>query len=148
MKNKTSVIVLLFLATFALGCKQEPTTNQQLDKLKSETKEVARNMKDYTYAQKAEFTKGMQTQLDALEKDLDKLSAKIESSSDTVKAEAKPKLQALRAQVAGLNKQLESAKDANESTWDSVKAGTSKAYDDLANGFQQARAWVSEKIAP
>jgi phage host-nuclease inhibitor protein Gam len=148
MKNKTSVIVLLFIATFVVGCKQEQTASQQLDKLKSETKEVAKNIKDYTYAQKAEFTKSMRTQVNSLEKDLDALSTKIEGSSDAVKAEAKPKLQALREQAAVLNKQLDTANDANESTWDSVKAGSSKAYDDLANGFQQARVWVSEKIAP
>jgi len=148
MRNKTSVIVLLFIATFVVGCKQEQTASQQLDKLKSETKEVAKNIKDYTYAQKAEFTKHMRTQVNSLEKDLGTLSTKIEGSSDAVKAEAKPKLQALREQDAHLNKQLDSAKDANESTWDSVKAGSSKAYDDLANGFQQARVWVSEKIAP
>ncbi len=40
------------------------------------------------------------------------------------------------------------AKDATESTWDHVKSGSSKAYDDLKDGFQNARQWVSEKIAP
>ena len=83
-------------------------------------------MKDYTFAQKAEFVKAMQAQLDALNKDLDQLSAKIDSSSDAVKAEAKPKLQALRDQAAQLNKQLDDAKNATESTWDSVKAGSRK----------------------
>ena len=90
----------------------------------------------------------MQSQLDALNKDLDQLSAKIESSSDTVKAEAKPKLQALRDQTARLNKQLDEAKDATESTWDSVESGVQKAYEATKNGFQQARQWVSDKIAP
>jgi len=37
----------------------------------------------------------MQSKLDTLNKELDQLSAKIESSSDAVKAAAKPKLQAL-----------------------------------------------------
>jgi ElaB/YqjD/DUF883 family membrane-anchored ribosome-binding protein len=90
----------------------------------------------------------MQGQLDALNKDLDELSAKIDSSSDAVKAEAKPKLQALRDQAAQLNKQLDDAKNATESTWDSVKAGFTKAYDATKNGFNEARQWVSDKIAP
>ena len=50
------------------------------------------------------------------------LSAKIEHSSDAAKAEAKPKLQALRDQAAGLNKQLDDAKNATESTWDSAQS--------------------------
>ena len=151
MKNKTLAITALSIAVFAVGCskeQKEQTTNQQIETVKTETKQAAQDMKDYTYAQKAEFVKAMQAQLDTLNKDLDQLSAKIDKSSDTVKAEAKPKLQALRDQVAKLNKQLDEAKNATESTWDSVKAGCQKAYDATKDGFNQARQWVSDKIAP
>jgi septal ring factor EnvC (AmiA/AmiB activator) len=106
MKNKTWVITFLSIAAFAVGCKKEQTTSQQMETVKTETKQAAQDMKDYTFAQKDEFVKTMQGQLDALNKDLDELSAKIDSSSDAVKAEAKPKLQALRDQAAQLNKQL------------------------------------------
>jgi ABC-type transporter Mla subunit MlaD len=148
MQHKAILITLLSAAAFAAGCNKEETTSQQLDKVKTETKEAAQDMKDYTYAQKAEFVKQMQSQLAALNEDLDKLSAKVESSSDAVKAEAKPKLQALRDQAGQLNKQLDDVKNATESTWDSVKAGTRKAYDAVADGFKQARQWVSDKVAP
>jgi len=148
MKNKTLVITFLSLAAVAVGCNKEQTTSQQMDKVQTETKQAAQDMKDYTFAQKAEFVKTMQGQLDALNKDLDQLSAKIDSSNDAVKAEAKPKLQALRDQVAQLNKQLDDARNATESTWDSVKSGFSKAYDATKDGFNQARQWVSDKIAP
>jgi len=148
MKNKTLVIAFLSIAAFAVGCNKEQTTSQQLENVKSETKEAAQDMKDYTFAQKAEFVKQMQGQLDALNKDLDQLAAKIDSSSDAVKAEAKPKLQALRDQAAQLNKQLDEARNATESTWDSVKNGFQKAYEATKDGFNQARQWVSDKIAP
>jgi chromosome segregation ATPase len=148
MKNKALAITFLSIAAFAVGCDKEKTTSQQIKKVKTETKQAAQDMKDYTFAQKAEFVKTMQGQLDALNKDLDKLSAKIDSSSDAVKAEAKPKLQALRDQAAQLNKQLDEAKNATESTWDSVKAGFQKAYDATKDGINQARQWVSDKIAP
>jgi chromosome segregation ATPase len=148
MKNKTLVITLLSAAAFAVGCNKEQTTSQQIEKVKTETKQAAQDMKDYTFAQKAEFVEKMQGQLAELNRDLDQLAAKIESSSDAVKAEAKPKLEALRDQVAQLNKQLEDAKNATESTWDSVKDGFKKAYEATKDGFQQARQWVSDKIAP
>jgi chromosome segregation ATPase len=148
MKNKTWVITVLSIAAFAVGCEKQQTTSQQIETVKTETKQAAQDMKDYTFAQKAEFVKAMQVQLDALNKDLDQLSAKIDSSSDAVKAEAKPKLQALRDQTAQLNKQLDEAKNATESTWDSVKAGFTKAYNATKDGFNQARQWVSDKIAP
>ena len=103
MKNKAFFFTLLSIAAIAVGCNKEQTTSQQMDKVQTETTQAAQDMKDYTFAQKAEFVKTMQSQLDALNKDLDQLSAKIDSSSDAVKAEAKPKLQALRDQVAQLN---------------------------------------------
>ncbi len=148
MKNKTLAITVLSIAAFAVGCNKEQSTSQQLDKVQTETKAAAQDMKDFTFAQKAEFVKTMQGQLDALNKDLDQLDAQIAKSSDAVQAEAKPKLQALRDQVAQLNKQLDVAKDATESTWDSVKGGFSKAYDATKDGFNQTRQWVSDKIAP
>jgi predicted nucleic acid-binding Zn-ribbon protein len=148
MKFKMLGIMLLSAAIFAVGCNQEPTTSQQIDKAQTETATAARDMKDYAFAQKAEFVTKMQGQLDALNKDLDQLSAKIESSSDTIKADAKPRLQALRDQSAGLTKQLDNARNATESTWDSVKATSQKAFDSTKDGFQQARQWLSDKIQP
>ena len=148
MDRKKILIAFLSAAAFVVGCDKEKTTSQQIDKLKAETKEAAQDMKDYTYAQKAEFTEKMRAQLAEINRDLDQLEAKIAKSSDAAKAEAKPKLQALRDQAAKLNRQLDTAKGATESTWDDVKAGSRKAYSELKDGFMQARTWVSEKIAP
>jgi predicted nucleic acid-binding Zn-ribbon protein len=148
MKNKILLLTLLSAATFAVGCDKEKTTAQQLDKVQTETKQAAQDMKDYTFAQKDEFVKYMQGQLTTLNQDLDKLAAKIDSSSDAVKAEAKPKLQALRDQATKLNQQLADASNATETTWDSVKAGTKQAYEAVEKSFNDARQWVSDKIAP
>lgn len=148
MKHKNLLTTLLAAAAFAVGCDQEQTTSQQFDKVQTATNKAAQDMTDYTYAQKAEFVEKMQAQLAALNQDLDQLSAKVEKSSDAAKAEAKPKLQALRDQEDKLNQQLDKAKNATESTWDDVKAGTKKTYNELKDGFQQARQWVRDKIAP
>lgn len=148
MKQRTLLLALLALAAFAVGCDRAPTTSQQLDPVQEKTAAAAQDMKDYTYAQKAEFTATMQSQLDAINKDLDTLAAKIEKSSDAAKAKAEPKLEALRAKASHLNQQLDEAKNATESTWETVKATSKKAYGELKDGFMQARQWVSEKIAP
>ena len=156
MKSKPLLLALLSAATLTLGCKPAAETSRvenhdatkALDNVKKETKEAAQDMKDYAYAQKSEFVDKMQSQLAEINRDLDQVAAKIEKSSDAAKAEAKPKLQALRDQVARLNKQLDGAKNATESTWDDVKAGVKKGYGEVKEGFQQARQWVSEKIAP
>lgn len=148
MMNKTLLLAFFSAAVFTVGCEKAATPSQQLDKVQEKTAEAAQELRDYTFAQKAEFTENMRSQLAEINKDLDQLSARIERSSDAAKAEAKPKLQALRDQAAKLTEQLDEAKNATESTWDSVKAGSKKAYHELKDGFNQARQWVSEKIAP
>ena len=148
MRNKTLLFTFLSAAAFSAGCGKESTTTQQIDKVKTETKQAVQDMKDYTFAQKAEFVEKMQGQLTALNQDLDRLAAKIEKSSDAVKAEAKPKLQSLRDQATQLNRRLDEAKNASEPTWDSVKSGFQKAYESASKGFQEAWQWLSDKIAP
>ncbi|MCX6914818.1 MAG: hypothetical protein NT167_17505 [Verrucomicrobia bacterium] len=148
MKHKHLLLALLAVAAFAVGCNKEPTTAQQLDKVQADTKQAAQDMKDYTFAQKAAFVATMQTQLATLNRELDQLAAKVEKASDTIKAEAQPKLRVLRDQIAQLNQQLDEARNATELTWDSVKGGFKKAYEGAKDGVQQARQWVSDKIAP
>ena len=123
MKRNKLMIALLAVAAVAAGCDKEGTTSQQLDKVQDKTAEASRDMKDYTFAQKAEFAEKMRGQLAEIDQKLDQISANVEKSSDEVK-------------------------NATESTWDSVKRGTRKAYDSLKEGFQQSRQWVSDKIAP
>jgi hypothetical protein len=148
MKNKIWLVTIFATAALAAGCNKDQTTEQQLNKVQADAQQTAEDMKDYTFAEKADFVTAMQAQLTKMDSDLDALSAKIASSSDAVQAEAKPKLQALRDQSAQLKQQLADAQNATESTWDSVKTGTKKAYASMAQGFTNARQWVSDKIAP
>ena len=150
MKHQTLLLTVLAIAALTVGCDKPQSTSQQMDNVREKTAAAAQDLKerDYTYSQKAEYTAQMQTRLDEINKELDLLEARIEKSSDAAKAEAKLKLQALREQSARLKSQLVDVENATESTWDSVKAGSKKAYAVLADGFQQARQWVSDKIAP
>lgn len=153
MKNKTLRFTLIAIAAAALAvsCKKTPTTastSHQLDNVQAKTTEAAREMQDYAYAQKDEFVVSMKIQLAELNRDLDLLAVRIERSGDAVKAEARPKLDSLRAQIAALNQQLDRATNATESSWDNAKSDFKQGYEASKNGFQQARQWLSEKIAP
>jgi gas vesicle protein len=90
----------------------------------------------------------MQTRLAELSSNLDALAVKIEKSSEAVKAEAKPKLAALREKATELNKHLGEASSATTSTWSDIKVEAEKAYAALKDGLAQAQQTVSDKIAP
>jgi len=149
IKNKAIVLTLVSIsAMFAASCKQKETATQQLDKARDKTAEVAQDLKDYSFTRKTEFVSLMKTELADLNRDLDQLGARIASSSVAVKAEAQPKLDALRAQGTLLGKQLDVAENSTESTWDIVKNDSLKSYEATRQGFQQSRQWLADKIAP
>ena len=148
MKNKALFLAVISAAIIAAGCDKKTTTSQQLDKAQQKTSEAAQDMRDYSYAQKAEFVTTMRTQLNELNRELDELAAKIGKSSDAVKADAQPRVDALRAHAARLNKQLDEASNATESSWDAFKADVKQTYDASKQDFKQARQWLSDKIEP
>lgn len=145
---KRIAIVLIAVVVFATGCRKEKTASQQLDQVQEEAEAAAEDMQDYAFAQKSEFIEKMQVQLDEINRELDKLAAKTESASDEIKAEAKPKLQKLRDQMAKLKRNLDEAANADESAWGDIKSGFKKGYGEMKDGFNNARRWTSDKIAP
>lgn len=90
----------------------------------------------------------MEEHLSELKRDLEELSAKVEKAGEAAKAEAKPRIQELREHTDKLRKKLEEAGAATESTWGDVKVGLENGYAEAKERFQQARQWISEKIAP
>ena len=153
MKIPLLPIVLVTAAMLMSGC--QPATKESppvmpgtLAAVQEKTDDAAKDMHEYTFAQKGEFVENMQIQLDSIKHDLDRISSQIATASDTVKAEDTPKLKALRDRETGLELQLQKVKDADASTWYEVTAGFRKNYDDLKTSVAGARQRMSEKIAP
>lgn len=140
-------------AMFAMSCKStedkaKKNVDAQISEVREKTADAVEDMKEYTFAQKKEFVDKMQTQLDSINSDLDQLSITIEASSDSIKTIAKPKLKALRTQSLLLKHQIAVANDATESAWEEIKAGFVKGIDEIKEGFNSTRQWVSDKAAP
>jgi len=160
MKRKPIFLAAFTVVAFTVGCKPandgavnpaEPAAESaaaKLDQARQETKEAVQATKDYAYAQKTEFVETMRAQLADLNKEMEELAAKVETSTGVAKEEAAAKLQALREKTAGLNQKLEEVGNATESTWAEVKTGFKKAYDETKKSINEARQWLSEKISP
>jgi archaellum component FlaC len=162
MKGKTmryTILVVMFhlTAAFAVGCTpgksaDGPTPREtaaaKLDKAKTETKEAARAMQDYAFAQKSELIDKMNKELTGIQEELDRLSTKVDNSSDTAKAEAKAKVDEVRGKYTRVKKQLDQAKNATESNWNEVKDGFKTSYGELKDSVDKTRQWLSDKIEP
>ena len=148
MKHKTPFLILTTTAMILVGCDEKQTTSQQLDGAQKDATAVARNIKNYSYSEREEFVKSERTRLIELNRDLDDLAARVERSSDAVKAEANQKLAILRDQVARLNRQLDDVGNTTESAWDKFKDDVRATQDASEDEFNKARQWLSEKVAP
>lgn len=156
--NYLKLISTLLLAALFAGCdfgkKEDPVvlaadkTSQELVAATTAAQDVAEEMRAFAFDQRAVFTAKMTAKVEALRENVSTLSAKIDGSTAEVKSAAAPKLKALRDQMKVLEKQLVALEGATPSTWDGIKADSLKAYVAVDDGFDDARRWVSEQIAP
>ncbi len=167
MRHPTPMMMTLMLtACLVPGCpakeadepgaivdkKREDAKDEAKDKAKAETKEAAQAVADYAYAQKAEFVAGMKEELATMRKELDELSAKVESSAadakDDAKLEAKRKLDAARERWTNTQAKLDAAEAAAEADWEGVQRDFKQAREELSGSLDDARQWLSDKIEP
>jgi hypothetical protein len=124
------------------------TASMQRGKVKTELKETARSMQDYTYAQKDEFVTETKTELAEIQIELDRLAARVDRSKGTAKADAEFRIAAVRETWARAKNQLDQAESVTEATWNDVKRGLQKSRDGLKESFEQTRQWLSDEIEP
>jgi hypothetical protein len=152
-------IAILFVASVLFGCtprkeraESEPesglATEVQKDKAKTETKEAAQAIRDYSYAEKAEFVDKMKKELGEVEREMDRLSAKVDSSGSAAKTDAKQKLEAVRAQWTKAKEQLAQAESATQASWSDVRDAFKESYGTMHDSFDKTRQWLSDKIEP
>lgn len=124
------------------------TVDRQMEAVERDASDTGDDLAKFTYAQKQEFVDRMEKQLEAMENSIDEISDSIGRSTVAVRAEAAPKLVALRAKKESLEEQLEVIKDSGASTWESAKMTTSNSFNDLKGSFNDMRQWLSDTVEP
>jgi hypothetical protein len=156
--RQTTRILSLTLVLFA-GCLEQSDTPRvdakpaenaaaKRDKAGQETKEAAEAIRDYGYAEKAEFIAATKKQLAEIETELDRLSAEVDASKGQAKADAKVRLDRLRKKWTATKQRLDAADKATESDWDTMKRDVEQSYGELKDAFDDTRRWLSKEIAP
>jgi hypothetical protein len=151
--------ITLILTLLSVGCptaKEEPAAGtkpaegaaSKLEDAKRESAEAGKAIRDYAYAERAEFIAEMKKELATIEAEMDRLSAKVESSEGEVKADAKVKLEGVRQKWAEAKKRLDDAEKASEDDWDEVKRDVERSHGELKKAFDDTRQWLSDEIAP
>lgn len=154
MKYTTYLAALAILSLTLVGCKpaNEKTstelTEEKIARTEAAIDDAKHDWDAYTYAQRSQFIASMEAELAAINRSIDELAILIDKSGAEAKAEATPRLNELRREADVLETNIEEAKSATASTWDSVKATTRKSYDSLKESFNDARQWMSDQMEP
>lgn len=159
MRHMTSTFARVLVTLLLIGCtstngesaalaKLHANAETQANKAKMEVQVADQASRDYSYAQRAQFVDKTKRDLDALQNELERLTAKVEKLDGAARADAKSKLAAVQDKWTEAKKQLDRAESATESGWDEVQGGFKKAYHELKESFDTMRQWLSDKIAP
>lgn len=110
--------------------------------------DAAEELRAFNYEARTRFSEEMKTKVASLRESLDALGAGLESASATVRAEAVARQAALRVQVEALEARIAALDAATPTTWETIKADAVDAYVAVGDGFDDARRWLSNAIAP
>jgi len=101
---------------------------------------------DYTYDQKGVFVTNAAADLQVLDDKIQQLSDRAATASDSVKADAQARLQALHAQRTVLAQKLDDAKQATEANWNDAKTAFKNSYAEAKNSLKEAWQWLNDKM--
>ncbi len=101
---------------------------------------------DYAFDKKDACVARAGADLDALDRKIKELSDKAATASDSVQADAQPKIRSLSDQRAALNQKFAALQNATAANWDETKMDFNKSYDEARASCQQAWQWLTEKM--
>lgn len=122
--------------------------DSKLEETRRKREEINRALEDYTFSRKVEFVGLMKKELEMVQSELDRLSAKVELTSGKTKDGATAQLDAVRRQWTKAISLLEQAGNASEATWKDVKHVFGTSYGQVRSSFEKSRQWLSDKIEP
>lgn len=123
----------------------EPTAHETV---RTEIKETAQAMKDYSYTQKTKFISETRRELTEIQSELEQFADGIDQSEGQAKADAQARLDTVREKLTLVKTRLGQAENATEVTWNDVRPALQKSRDELKESLENSWEWLSDKIKP
>lgn len=108
--------------------------------LKREVREALDAVKSYTFRQKDEYQKKLESLLEDVDGRLEDLRDRAEDVGAEARKELAREIELLRQKQQVIRDRLAKVKSAGADAWDDIKAGIGDALDDLQQAFERARS--------
>lgn len=127
--NALSLSVLLLASPLAMAA--EPTAWEQI--------------KSFAHERKSEAVAEGQRMIAATDRKLDELKQEVAKSTGETKKAHEKNLQELQAKRKAAQAELNKMQQSAAKTWDATKEGFARAYQDLSESYDKARAAATAK---
>jgi len=134
MRPHSIVLPALALA-LVIGCQETPENK----KAKKEIKEASGATVDALKAQKDEYKKQLEADLDKLNDSLKDFKERAAKAKDEAKVKMNKQIEALQEQHDKLRGKLKDKGGDTKEAWEEFKKGLDKAKDDLKESFEKAK---------
>ncbi|MBK1724235.1 hypothetical protein [Thiocystis violacea] len=160
MKPMIPMSVALFLALFTLNAMSQAETaddattrdtqTPSAEAIEQDTQDLLESLKAYGADQRQEAVEATKAALDAADKRIDTLQTRLDDNWDSMSKAAREKAQAsmkaLRERRTQVAEWYGSMKTSSDSAWDEIKEGFAKAYQALAEAWDDSvKAFDSEQ---
>jgi peptidoglycan hydrolase CwlO-like protein len=135
MKKLLWLAAPLFALAVTLGCQETPESKRA----KKEVKEGADATVKALEAQRTEYTRNLQSDLDKLDDQLRTWKDKAKNAKDDAKVAMQKQIDKLQDQRDKLGDKMKDFKADTKEAWEETKKGLSKAYDELKDAFEKAK---------
>ena len=135
---------VLFSATalvgfLAMGCAEQSPPGSSTDRrVEKETRQTHRDGDTYTYEQRGEYERNLQSAVDKLNRQIDDLERKAGTAGEKARAEYRRELPELRRLRDQARVELRKVRQASPGAWEDVKQGVGKAVQDLQTAVDRA----------
>ncbi|MGE4219073.1 MAG: hypothetical protein AB7G39_06470 [Alphaproteobacteria bacterium] len=130
---------LLLGAAFAAAAGAAEPSKPASESLKQDAAETYADSKQYSYEQKEQLAGWLRERMAAADRQIEELEAKARDAGDAAAGKWQATRRALAEKRAALGEQAQALGEASQSAWDSAKRKVASAYDDLKQGFQDAK---------
>jgi hypothetical protein len=160
MESWIRIIAFTVVTAFAAGCNQTqsrietvpekhddlPPDPEPVGQLGQQVKDTAPATRDYAYSERTQYFEMMEGNLAQIRQDLEGLLKRAQRAGSDVKAEAKPKVEALQNDADRVDAELNQVKNATALTWDDIKASIDKSELNLEESLGLTYLWLNERI--
>jgi arginine utilization protein RocB len=139
-----SGLLLSLIAAAACGTRSGKGSTSE-DELKRETKEAVEAAKRYAAQKKEEYQREMQSELDALSKEIDELKVEAKKSRAKARVELEKQIGELEKNKEVASHKLSELRSRSAEAWEDMKARLDSAMAKLKKSYEETAARFKKK---